>query len=61
MSDTFVVIWRHSKRGRWQVQPYIHSSTSADQVGRKLIDQYGGEVWVLPVEIPPAEGEDARD
>lgn len=61
MSDTFVVIWRHSRKGRWHVQPFVHSSHSADQVGAKLIAQFGGEAWVLPIEIPPAEGADASD
>lgn len=61
MSDTFVVIWRHSDRARWHVQPFIHNGREADRVGGRLIAQFGGEAWCLPITVPPRDGEDASD
>ena len=52
MSDTFVVIWRASRRQRWFVQPHIHSGVAAERLARALVRQGGGEVWAIPVEIP---------
>jgi len=59
LSDTFVVIWRHSPKGAWQVQPFIHSSVSADAIGARLLAQYRGQCLIVPVDIPPYE--DASD
>lgn len=53
--DTFVVIWRLAPRSRWQVQPFIHGASEGDQVGQKLVRQFGGEAWVCPVEVPERE------
>lgn len=50
--DTFVVLWRLAPRSRWQVQPFVHGAREGDKVGRKLVQQFGGEAWVCPVEVP---------
>lgn len=55
------MIWRPSRRARWQVQPFLHDESNADRVGARLLAQFGGEAWCIPIEVPPRETEDARD
>lgn len=60
MPESFVVLWRSTVRGRWQVQPFTYAEAAAEIVAARLIDQFGGESWIAPVEIPP-RGEVPRE
>lgn len=60
MTSANVVLWRATPRGRWQVQPFTYADEAAEIVGARLVDQFGGEAWIAPADVPP-RGEVASD
>ncbi len=52
----YVVIWRPGPRGVWEAQPRLHVETAAEILARRLVDQFGGQVALVPVLLPTEEG-----
>jgi hypothetical protein len=52
VTESFVVLWRATPTGRWQVQPFIYAEAEAEAIGARLMAQFHGEAWLAPVEVP---------
>lgn len=50
--DDFVILFRSGPRAKWAVQPYVYTEEAGMKVGTKLIERFGGEAWLAPVDVP---------
>ena len=50
--DSFVILFRASPRAKWAVQPHVYTEEAGMILGTKLIERFGGEAWLAPVDMP---------